>query len=100
MLQNTVQFFDDLLRERRFRHINTKVNGAEMIDGFDDIIHRDSFPRIDGVRFKDPSCLVLTEPTALYVVGVVGHPHLQFMVQAPRHANGFLLPEHLQQPVV
>ena len=83
MLQNTVQFFDDLLRERRFRHINTKVNGAEMIDGFDDIIHRDSFPRIDGVRFKDPSCLVFTEPTALYVVGVVGHPHLQFMVQAP-----------------
>ena len=81
MLQNAVQLFDDILGKRFFRHIDTIVDGTKMIDSFDNVINRDTFSDIYGVCFKNQPGLIFTELAAFYVIGVIGHPDLKFMVQ-------------------
>ena len=74
LLQNAVEFFDDILGKRFFRHINTKVNGPKMIDSFDNVINRDTLSDIYCVCFKNQPDLLFTELTALYAIGIVKVP--------------------------
>ena len=94
-----MQPLDMFLGQRFFRMVDHIVDGTEMIDGLDDVINRNSFSDINSIRFKNQSGLILTELAALNVVGIVGHAHLQFMVQTARHTDAFLIPQCLQQGV-
>ena len=59
------------------------INAAEVIDGFDDVIHLNGFVGdTDGACLKDVPCLFMGEPAALDVIGVIGEVYLHTMIDA------------------
>ena len=68
------------------------VSLPEMVGGFDDVVYINRFIRhSDRVGFKDIACLVVCQPAAFYVVGVISEIDLYAMVYPPLHLPVFLL---------
>ena len=67
------------------------------------LIGTDDFQSVAQLISPEKICLLYTSFTklaSLYVVRVIGHPHLKFMVQTSRHTDVFLIPESLKQNVI
>ena len=59
LFQDAVQFFDNGFGERRLRLVYHVVNSPEVVDGLDDVIHRDGLVHGDGTGLKDEPRLLL-----------------------------------------
>ena len=93
-----MQLFDELFRQLFLRMIDDIVDTAEVVNCFNDIIHVNSTIRhTNGVCFKDIARLVVSQTTALYVIGVIGQVYLSAMIDAPFKPRAFLLPKGFQQ---
>lgn len=97
-LELCVQFLDEDLGERFFGPVDNRVDAAEVVRGFEDIVHAQRFA-LDAHRvgLEDVAGLVVGQPAALDVVRVVGEVDLRAVVDAALETHLLLLTQHLQQ---
>ena len=82
-----VQFFDQSFAERFPGVADNHINAFEVIGRFDHIIHIDNaILHTDGVGFIDIARLVMRQPTAFDMIGVIGQLDLHLVIDA---AGGF-----------
>ena len=81
MLQQVVEMLDDVLAQFFLCLVDHIVDCPEMVNGFQNVIHKDSISDINGVGLENESCLIFCQFTALDMVGVVGHATLQLVIQ-------------------
>ena len=67
-----------------------------MMHSFENIIDRYSISDTECVCLEDQSCLIFCQSTPFYVVGIVGHPNLQLMIEAAGYLGSFLVLKNLQ----
>ena len=93
-----MQFFDKRL-SKRFRGIlNDKINATEMVGGLNHIVNIDALSlKADRVRLKDIAGLVMREPAAFNMIGVVCHVDLQLVIDASAQLHFPLGLQSLQQ---
>lgn len=97
-LELRVQFLDEGFGERLPGPVDDRVDAAEVVRGFEDIIHTQRFA-LDAHRvgLEDMARLVVGQPAAFDVIRVVGKVDLRAVVDAAFEAHGLLLAQHLQQ---
>ena len=82
---------DEVCRQRRQSLAQNLVEGAEMIDCLEDVIHIKGILRdTDGIRLEDIARLLVGQATSLDVVGIIGQVDLCPMVN-PALAPGLHL---------
>ena len=93
-----MQFLDEGFGERLPGPVDDRVDAAEVVRGFENIVHTQRLA-LDAHRvgLEDVARLVVGQPAALDVVRVVGEVYLRAMVDAAFETHRFLLAQHLQQ---
>jgi len=77
-----VEFLDDGFRKTVFGVVNDVVNTAEVVGGLHNVVHIDAvFRYANRVGFENVSGLLMGEPAALDVVGVLGQVNLSAVVR-------------------
>ena len=96
--QSTVQLLDKPLGEGAFGLVNDHINAPEVVGGLDDIINIYTFiHNAKGVRLEDKTGLVMGQPAAFYVVGVVGQLNLHLVVDATGLLTALFFSQNIQQ---
>lgn len=97
-LELRVQFLDEGLGERLPGPVDNRVDAAEVVRGFENVIHPQRLA-LDAHRvgLEDMARLVVGQPAALDVVRVVGEVDLRTVVDAALETHRLLLAQHLQQ---
>lgn len=96
--QHRVQMLDAFFGERTFGVVYDPVDAAEVVRGFDDVVHVDRvFADADGVGLEDETRLVVRESAAFHVVGVVGQVDLHAMIDTSRKTGVLFGLKMLQQ---
>ena len=97
-LELCVQFLDEGFGERFFGPVDNRVDAAEVVRGFENVIHAQRLA-LDAHRvgLEDMARLVVGQPAALDVVRVVGEVDLRAVVDAAFETHRLLLAQHLQQ---
>ena len=76
-----MELLDKSLRQSLFSVVNNIVNTVKVINGLYDIIHIDSTIRnTNRIRLKNVSRLIVSQFTALDMVGVIGQIDLSTMI--------------------
>ena len=74
------------------------VDTSEVIDSFQDVVNTDShFSNANGVRLKDIARLVMSQPTTLNVIRIIGQIYLNTVINASFESGFLLLPQHIQK---
>ena len=90
--QNKVELFDVSFGKFAVALLDDVVYGTKMVGSFDNVVYIDSFIRhSDRVGFKDIACLVVCQPAAFDMIGVISEINLYAMVYSPFHLPVFLL---------
>lgn len=93
-----MQMFDKFLAELRFCAFDDLVDTAEVIGGFDDIVHPHAFlGDANGVCFKNKASLLVGQAAALHVIGIIGQFHLHFMINSAVGPAALFLFENISQ---
>lgn len=97
-LELCVQFLDEGFGERLPGPVDDRVDAAEVVRGFEDIVHTQRLA-LDAHRvgLEDVARLVVGQPAALDVIRVVGEVYLRAVVDATLETHLLLLAQHLQQ---
>ena len=96
--QDKMQVLDEFLAELRFCALDDLVNTAEVIGGFDDIVHPHAFlGNADGVGFKNKARLIMGQAAALHVIGVIGELHLHLMINSAVGLTALFLFKNIRQ---
>ncbi len=95
-----MQLLDDFLGQQIVRAVDHVIDGAEVMDRLQNVVHWHAVARVEGIRLKDQARLIFGQTAALDVVRVVGHPHLELMVQSAGDLRSLLLTEGLQDRIV
>ena len=70
--QNKVELFDVSFGKFAVALLDDVVYGTKMVGSFDNVVYIDSFIRhSDRVGFKDIACLVVCQPAAFDMIGVI-----------------------------
>ena len=97
-LELCVQFLDEGFGERLPGPVDNRVDAAEVVRGFEDVIHPQRLALdTHRVGLEDVAGLVVGQPAALDVVRVIGKVDLRAVVDAALEAHRFLFAQHLQQ---
>lgn len=97
-LELCVQFLDEGFGERLPGPVDNRVDAAEVVRGFENVIHAQRLAfDAHRVGLEDVAGLVVGQPAALDVVRVVGEVDLRAMVDAALETHRLLLAQHLQQ---
>lgn len=97
-LELCVQFLDEGFGERLPGPVDNRVDAAEVVRGFENVIHAQRLAfDAHRVGLEDVAGLVVGQPAALDVVRVVGKVDLRAVVDAALETHRFLLAQHLQQ---
>ena len=90
--------FDEFLAELRFCAFDDLINTAEVIGGFDDIVHPHAFlGDADGIGFKNKTRLIMGQAAALHVIGVIGQFYLHLMINSAVDPAALFLFENIRQ---
>ena len=82
--QGVVQLFYERFREPFLSSLNDKIDAAEVVGCFYDIIDIHAYVRYaDGVGFENIARLLVGKPAALDMVGIVSEVNLRFPVPFP-----------------
>lgn len=97
-LELCMQFLDKGFGERLPGPVDNRVDAAEVVRGFENVIHAQRLA-FDAYRvgFEDVAGLVVGQPAAFDVVRVVGEVDLRAVVDAALETHLLLLAQHLQQ---
>ena len=96
--QDAVQLLDKRFRNLLLRLVDNQVDTTKVVCRLDYIVHVDALVRnADGIRFEYVTGLVMRQPAALYMVGVIGQVDLGAVVDASRQFCLFLFPQRVQQ---
>lgn len=95
-LELCVQFLDEGFGERLRGPVDDRVDAAEVVRGFEDIVYTQRLA-LDAHRvgLEDMAGLVVGQPAAFDVVRVVGEVDLRTVVDAALETHGLLLAQHL-----
>lgn len=97
-LELCVQFLDEGFGERLPGPVDNRVDAAEVVRGFENVIHAQRLAfDAHRVGLEDVARLVVGQPAALDVVRVVGEVYLRAMVDAALETHRLLFSQHLQQ---
>ena len=64
------------------------------------VVYGNPVTYINRIGFKNQPCLILRQLASFDVVRVIGHPNLQFMVEAAGYFCFLFIPQNLQDSVV
>lgn len=97
-LELCVQFLDEGFGERLPGPVDNRVDAAEVVRGFENIVHPQRLA-LDAHRvgLEDVAGLVVGQPAALDVIRVVGEVDLCAVIDAAFETHRFLLTQYLQQ---
>lgn len=97
-LELCMQFLDEGFGERLPGPVDNRVDAAEVVRGFENVIHAQRLA-FDAHRLglEDVAGLVVGQPAALDVVRVVGKVDLRAVIDAAFETHRFLLTQYLQQ---
>lgn len=97
-LELCMQFLDKGFGERLPGPVDNRVDAAEVVRGFENVIHAQRLA-FDAYRvgFEDVAGLVVGQPAAFDVVRVIGKVDLRAVVDAALETHLLLLAQHLQQ---
>lgn len=97
-LELCMQFLDKGFGERLPGPVDNRVDAAEVVRGFENVIHAQRFA-LDAHRvgLEDVAGLVVGQPAAFDVVRVVGEVDLRAVVDAALETHLLLLAQHPQQ---
>lgn len=97
-LELCMQFLDEGFGERLRGPVDDRVDAAEVVRGFEDVIHPQRLA-LDAHRvgLEDVARLVVGQPAALDVVRVVGKVDLRAVVDAALETHRLLFAQYLQQ---
>lgn len=97
-LELRVQFLDEGLGERLPGPVDDRVDAAEVVRGFENIVHSQRLAfDAHRVGLEDVAGLVVGQPAAFDVIRVVGEVYLRAVVDAALETHRLLLAQHLQQ---
>ena len=93
-----MQFFDELLGQRRLRTLDNHINAAKMVGSFNDIVYIENLIfNADGIGFKNISRLIVGQTAPFHVVGVVSQIDLCLVINTTRRFTVLLILQNFQQ---
>ena len=93
-----MQVLDEFLAELRFCAFDDLINTAEVIGGFDDIVHPHTFlGNANGVCFKNKARLLVGQTAALHVIRVIGQLYLHLMINSAVDPAALFLFKNIRQ---
>ena len=93
-----MQVLNKFLTELRFCAFDDLINTAEVIGGFDDIVHPHAFlGNADGVGFKNKTRLIMGQAASLHMIGIIGQFHLHLMINSAVDAAALFFFENIRQ---
>lgn len=95
-LELCMQFFDEDLGERFFGPVDNRVDAAEVVRGFENVIHAQRLAfDAHRVGLEDMAGLVVGQPAAFDMVRVIGKVDLRAVVDAALETHRLLFAQHL-----
>lgn len=90
-----MKVFDERFSELSVSIVDDVVYRTEVVCGFNNVVDVDrAVCKADGVGLENIAGLVMGQPAAFYMVGIIGEVNLYAVVDAALCFTGLLLPQH------